>query len=387
MMQTQLNVWACWLALGLAVASQKARAQPPVEPGVSRAAPGGEERPPQKVVVTTPQAKDVTITQRYACQIRAQRHLEIRALVTGVLTEVPVKEGQAVKKGDVLFKTSSTLYKAKLDAELAEVRVAQIEFDNLKKLFDKRVISREEVALAEAKLARAQAKAKLAEVELSFTTVQAPFDGLIGRLPQQEGSLVKQEDSLTTLSDNAVMWAYFNVAEARYLDLKARAGKSEDVSRLKLADSRIELELANGGTFDRDAGNVVTIEGNFNNQTGNIAFRADFPNPDRLLRHGQTGTVLIRRAMKNALVIPRRATLEALDGRYVYVVGKDGVVHLREVAIQHEVGDTFVIEKGLDVNDRIVLDGAQRVRDGEKVECEFRKPGGAIGSPKTGREK
>src|SRR5208337_2592089 len=116
------------------------------------------------------------------------------------------------------------------------------------------------------------------------------------------------------------------------------------------------------------------IEAQFNNETGNIPFRADFPNPDRLLRHGQTGNVLIHRVLKGAIVIPQRATFETLDKRYVYVVDKDDEVHQREIAIQNEMDDIFVIKRGLGVGDRIVLEGIRQVRDGEKVEYEFRQP-------------
>ncbi len=392
MIRTRLNVWAFGLVLGLAVgwsvATPKAQAQfSPVAPGVKQGAPDKEERSPPKVVVTSPLATDVVVTQRYPCQIRSQRHIVVRALSAGSLEAIPVREGQAVKQGDVLFKVAPILYKARLDAELAEVQLAQIELDNTKKLFDKKAVSQNEVKVYEAKLVRAQAKAKLAEVELSFATVRAPFDGLLGRLEQQAGSLVNEKDALTTLSDNSVMWVYFNVPEARYLEYKIREGKSKDHSRLVLVDSRIELVLAQDRTFNQDAGNVVTVESTFNHETGNIAFRADFPNPDRLLRHGQTGTVLIRRALKNVIVIPQRATFEVLDRRYVYVVGKDDVVHQREIVVQHEVDDIFVVKKGLDVTDKIVREGVRQLRDGDKVEHVFRKPEKATGTPKNGREK
>jgi membrane fusion protein (multidrug efflux system) len=343
--------------------------------------------PPPKVVVTGPRTTDVAVTQQYPGLLRARRHIDVQSLTTGYLEEVPVKEGQAVKKGDVLFKVVPVLYKAKLDAELAEVQLAKLELNNARKLFEQKVVSQQEVTLSEAKLAKAQAKAKLAETELNFTAVRAPFDGLLGRLEKQGGSLVTEKDALTTLSDNSVMWVYFTVSEARYLEYKAREGKGKDPSRLELADSRIELVLADGRTFDQTAGNVVTVDGKFNSETGTILFRADFQNPDRLLRHGQTGTVSIRRAVKNATVIPQRATFEVLDRRYVYVVGKDDVVRQREVAVGHEVDDVFVIKKGLDVTDKIVLEGVQQLRDGDKVDYEFRKPEEAAGRPKTGREK
>jgi len=108
--------------------------------------------------------------------------------------------------------------------------------------------------------------------------------------------------------------------------------------------------------------------------TGTIPFRADFPNPDGLLRHGQTGTILIHRTLHDATVIPMRATYEILDKRYVYVDGKDDVVHRRETISQHEMGDIYVIKNGVGVGDRIVVEGILQVRDGEKVEYEFRSP-------------
>ena len=228
------------------------------------------------------------------------------------------------------------------------------------------MVSQNEVALLEAKLAKAKAKAELAEAELNFTNVRAPFDGIVDRLHEQQGSLIKEGDILTTLSDNSVMWVYFNVPEARYLEYMADLEQDKE-------DQQIELVLANGNKFPQ-TGKIGAIEAKFNNETGNIPFRADFPNPDRLLRHGQTGTVLIHRVLKDAIVIPQRATFEILDKRYVYVVDKDDVVHQREIVIQNELDDIFVIKKGLDVNDKIVLEGVRQVRDGEKVEYEFRKP-------------
>ncbi len=118
----------------------------------------------------------------------------------------------------------------------------------------------------------------------------------------------------------------------------------------------------------------MTVEGKFNNQTGNIAFRADFPNPDRVLRHGQTGTILIKRTLKNAVIIPQRATFELLDKRYVWVVGADDVAHQTLITTKHEQEDIFIINSGLEVGDKIVFEGVREVAEGGKVEYEFRKP-------------
>jgi membrane fusion protein (multidrug efflux system) len=334
----------------------------------------------QKVVVTSPQAKDVTIARRYAARIRAHRHIDVCALANGVIAEVAVTEGQAVKKGDVLFKVLPTLYKAKLDAELAEVRIAKVELDNTKKLFDQKVVSQLELTLHEAKLAKAEARAKLAEAELAFTVVRAPFDGLVGRLRQQEGSLVKEGDVLTTLSDNSAVWVYFDVPEARYLEYAA------DRDRVKVG-TPLELVMANGDTYP-EAGTLGAVEAGFDNDTGTIPFRGDFPNPKGLLRHGQTGAVLIRESLKNAVLIPRRATFEDGGKRYVYVVGKDDAAHRREVVVRSELDDLFVVGKGLDVTDRIVVEGVRQLRDGEKVAgYEYRKPEERAGDPGTRPEK
>jgi membrane fusion protein (multidrug efflux system) len=332
----------------------------------------------QKIVVTSPQAKYVTITQQYVCQIHSQRHINVRALQDGYLEEILIKEGQAVKEGEVMFRILPTLYKAEYDAEFAEAQLAEIEFKNTKRLFDQNVVSNQEVALHQAKLAKAQARAELAKAKMNFTVIKARFDGIVDRLHEQLGSLIKERDILTTLSDNRVMWVYFNVPEKRYLEYMASLNQSQE-------DPKIELMLADGTKFPQ-TGKIGAIEAKFNNETGNIPFRADFPNPDRLLRHGQTGTVLIHRTLHNAIVIPQRATFEILNKVYVYVIGEDHVVHQRLITIQHEQEDIFVINSGLDVNDKIVLEGIRQVHEGDEVEYEYRKPDEALANQKQRAE-
>ncbi|MCA9119806.1 MAG: efflux RND transporter periplasmic adaptor subunit [Planctomycetaceae bacterium] len=327
------------------------------------------------ILVTSPVRKSVITTQQYVCQIHSRRHIEVRALEGGYLDQVNISEGQEVKEGDLMFKILPVLYQAKLNADAAEAELAQIEFNNTKKLFDKRiggrsVVSDQEVALANAKLAKAQAKLELARAELNFTDVKAPFDGIVDRQRNQQGSLIEEGDVLTTLSDNKLMWVYFNVPEARYLEYKTELDNNLDNQDNAL---RIELKLANGQTF-RQHGSIGAIEADFNNETGNIAFRADFPNPNGLLRNGQTGTVLIHRQLNNVVVIPQRATYEILAKQYVYVVGEDDVVHQRDITVQNELEDLFVISKGLEEGERIILEGIREVRDGDKVAYEFRDP-------------
>lgn len=318
------------------------------------------------VTATTPQAKNVTITEQYVCQIHSQRHIDVRALERGYLEKIPVKEGQTVKAGDPLFTIQPILFQAKLDAELAEAKLAQLELNNAKRLLGKNVISENEVMLIEAKLAKAQAKAQLADAELKFATVKAAFDGIIDRLHFQHGSLIEEGEILTTLSDNSVMWVYFNVPEARYLEYRANQAQHQE-------ELHIDLMLADGKQFQQ-AGKIGAIEADFNNETGNIKFRADFPNPDGLLRHGQTGTIVLSRVVKDAVVIPQRSTFEILQKQYVYTIDEDDIAHHREIVVQNELEDLYVIKDGIGVNDKIILEGVRQIRDGDKVEYEDHQP-------------
>jgi membrane fusion protein (multidrug efflux system) len=324
-----------------------------------------------KVVVTTPRIQDVVTTEPYVCQIHSRRHIDVCAIEDGYIQQILVKEGQFVKQGDPMFKILPVLYKAELDAQKAEVQAAQVELDNAELLFNKKVVSDVDVKLHQAKLAKANAQVELAQARLDFADIKAPFDGIVDRLMQQLGSLLKEGDVLTTLSDNAVMWVYFNLPERRYLEYMAMSQQEKDSQQL-------ELKLANGKKFEQP-GRISAIEAQFNNTTGNIPFRADFPNPNQLLRHGQTGTILMRQTLRNALIIPQRAVYDILSKQYVYVLAEGDVVKQREIEVQkNDLEDIYVVEKGLEVTDKIVLEGKQQVRDGDKVEYEFVTPEKAL---------
>lgn len=331
-----------------------------------------EGHPKHKVIVTSPIKKDVISTQQYVCQIHSCQHIEVRALEGGYLEEIRVKEGQSVQKGELMFKIFPPLYMAKLDAEIAEAKRIEIELQNAENLNKKGIVSPQELAIKRAELNKANAKVALAQAELNFTDVKAPFDGIVDRQRNQQGSLIEEGDVLTTFSDNSVMWVYFNVPEARYLEYKEELDKdkAEGTGEHHL---QIELKLANGKIFPQP-GEIGAIEADFNNTTGNIAFRADFPNPNSLLRNGQTGTILIHRTLKDVLVIPQRATYEILAQRYAYVVDKDNVVHQRDITIQSEQPDIFVLKDGLKEGEKIILEGIRQVRDGDKIEYEYRDP-------------
>jgi membrane fusion protein (multidrug efflux system) len=315
--------------------------------------------------VTTPVKKDTTIIHEYVSQVRSIRNIELRALEKGYLQDILVDEGQFVKEGQLMFRIKANLYQAELQKAEAEVKAAEIEVQNAKALADKNVVSKNELALAEAKLEKAKAERELARVHLSFTEIRAPFSGITNRLEVRDGSLVDEGELLTTLSDNSKMWVYFNVPEAEYLNYKTNTPNGKKLP--------VRLLMANNEMFDH-VGIVETIEGEFDNETGNIAFRATFPNPEGLLRHGETGNILAEVPIKNGVIIPQKATFEVLDKKYVYVVDKEDTVKSREVKIGAEFPDLYVVTEGLEANEKILLEGIRKVRDDDKISYDFEEP-------------
>lgn len=311
-----------------------------------------------KFSVTSPLRRDTTVTRAYVCQIRAIQHIELRALEKGYLQNIFVDEGKFVKQGQMMFQIMPLLYKAELQKAEAEAKFAEIEYLNTKSLADSNVVSQNELALAKAKFDKAKAEMSLAQVHLGFTEIRAPFDGIMDRFYVRLGSLVNEGDLVSTLSDNSEMWVYFNVPEAEYLNYKTNLKKDSLM--------KVKLLMANNEEFEYN-GVVKTIEADFNNETGNIAFRATFPNPKGLLRHGETGNVLATAVMKNALIIPQKCTFEVLEKKYVFTVDKDNMIHQKEITISAEMPDLYVIASGVTEHDKIMLEGIRKVRDNEKI--------------------
>lgn len=314
---------------------------------------------------TTPLLTDTIVQRDYVCQIHSEQHIELRALEEGYLQEILVDEGQHVKEGQLMFRIQPILYQAEVEKAQAEVEFAEIEYNNTKSLADSNVVSPNELALAKARLAKAKAKLSMAKAHLGFTEVRAPFNGITGRLHVRKGSMVDDGDLLTELSDNSAMWVYFNVPEAEYLAYQRNA--------LAGHGTKVQLKMANGELFG-EQGAITAIESDFDNRTGNIAFRATFPNPQGLLRHGETGNILMDSDLKGVLIVPQKATFEILDHRYVYVIGKDSVLHSTRVEVGSELQHLFVITKGLSKEDRILLEGLRKVKEGDRIDYEFVTP-------------
>lgn len=339
-------------------------------------APQKEQEEPSKLVVTSPLKMDTAIAKEYVCQIHSIRHIELRAQERGYLNKIFVDEGQFVHKGQLLFQIMPKLYEAELQKAQAEVNYAEIEVQNTKALADKNVVSPNELAMAKAKLEKATAEVALNKLHLQFTEIRAPFDGIVDRFHVRPGSLIDEGDLLTSLSDNSKMWVYFNVPEAEYLNYKAKA---------KNEKPPVTLVMANHQTFEQ-TGVVETIEADFDSETGNIPFRATFDNPHGLLRHGETGNIRLEEPIRNALIIPQKATFEILDKKYVFVVDKDNRVKARQINVAADMEDLYVVSSGLAENERILLEGLRKVKENDKIAYAFEDPKSVIGKLKVPAE-
>ncbi|WP_026705190.1 efflux RND transporter periplasmic adaptor subunit [Flavobacterium soli] len=324
-----------------------------------------EHEKEEQFLVTNPIRKDTVVTKDYVSQIQASRHIELRALERGYLQKIFVDEGQFVKQGQILFQIMPKLYEAEMEKAKAEASFAEIEYKNTKRLAENNVVAPNELAMAKAKLDKAKAELSLTKVHLEFTQVRAPFDGIIDRFNVRLGSLVEEGDLLTNLSDNSKMWVYYNVPEAEYLDFRQN----------QKSDSKpvVKLLMANNQYFE-NSGIVETIEADFNSENGNIQFRATFPNPKGLLRHGETGNIHVTIPLKNTLLIPQKATFEVLDKKYVFVIDKNNTVQSREVTIEAEMPHLFAIKAGLSENDKILLEGLRLVKEKEKIKYKLVAP-------------
>lgn len=328
-----------------------------------------EKEEAENFTVTNPVRIDTSFTKEYVSQIRSVKNIEIRALEKGFLQKIYVDEGQYVKEGQILFQILPTMYEADYQKAKAEAKAAEIELLNTKNLSDKNVVSKNELALAQTKLDQARAEMAVAKFHLSATVIKAPFSGTIDRIPKKLGSLIDEGELLTSLSDNSQMYAYFNVSEPEYLDYQTNIKDR--------ADTKVGLLLANGTSL-KYKGNVEVIESEFDNETGNIAFRSRFPNPDKLLKNGETGKVLMEVPLRYVVVIPQKATYEIQDKKYVFVVGKNDVVTSKEITIKGEIPDLYVINDGITENDKILLEGVQKVKENDKIHYKYQSPQAVI---------
>ena len=363
-MKTILN----FLLLAVLLAGCTAKSK---EDSAGRSAPSTVQQLP--VVRLKEQTTD--LQREYVGQINANRNVEIYARVKGYLEQIYVDEGESVKKGQTLFRINDEEYKVEAakaramhQSAIAEAKAAELEVSRLKLLVDKKIISNIEWEVAEANLLAARAKIEQANaaqtnanIHMARTRIRAPFSGAINRIPYKPGSLIDEGTQLTTLSDTRTVYVYFKVSENEYLEfIKAQRdniGGNGGVVRLELAD----------GSLFPEKGQIQTMEGEFDTSTGSIAFRAQFPNPKGLLKHGSSGNVLLTNTVSDAILVPQKAVFEIQDKSYVYVMDSTNQVSMRSFVPKSRFQDYYVVRSGLEAGDQIVYEGIQALKDGVKI--------------------
>jgi len=316
-------------------------------------------------------ARDTSYFRDYVADIQAVQKIEVRARVSSFMESILVDEGQQVQKGQLLFVLSNQEYQQELNKAVAiknnaqaDVRAAEVKLENVKKLVLKNVISKTEQEVAQAELEALvadveEAKARIsgAELQLSFTKVRAPFSGQINRIPNKVGSLIDEGTLLTTLTDSREVFAYFPVSEKEWMEFQARA----DIHK-----NEVQLELING-TIHPYLGKIEAIEGEIDRSTGRIAFRARFPNPNGLLKHGSTGKVRLIANVQRALLVPQKATFELQDKVFVMVVDATNKVDMRSIDVAVSIPEYYIVRSGVQDGDRLVLEGIQQVKSGDVI--------------------
>jgi membrane fusion protein (multidrug efflux system) len=330
----------------------------------------------QTYLVVNPILKDTTYERDYAATINSFQNVEIRSKVKGFVENIYLDEGQKVKKGQILFTLNSKEYEqhvhkaeAAIQSTLAELRASEIEVENTKKLFDKNIVSKSELDLITTKVNINKAKVNEARVakeqallHVEFTKIKAPFDGIINRIPNKKGSLIDEGALLTSISNNESVYAYFSVSEIDYLDYVQSKSKNNTVT----------LSLANNSIYPYK-GTIETTESEFNKETGNIAFRAKFPNPEKLLKEGGTGKILVKKLYKNAIIIPQKSTFEVQGNIYVYLVDKNNTVYSKKINPINRLSNYFVLDKDLTKEDKLIYEGIQSIKTGDKVKYKLIK--------------
>lgn len=331
--------------------------------------------PPKVLPVTNVLMKDTNLFREYVADIQAVQNVELRARVQGFLERIYVDEGQVVKKGQILFKINDEEYRAELakananlESSIAEAKASELEVGRLKVMVEKKVISETELSVAEAKLKAVNARIEQsrwaksnAELKLSYTSIRSPFHGIIDRIPFKVGSLIDHGTLLTTVSDISEVFVYFNVSEGEYLEY-VKSTVEESNGR----NSLVSLLLADGTLYAHD-GSVETMGGEFQASTGSISFRARFPNPGSILKHGASGKIRLSNTVTDAIMIPQKAVFEIQDKNFVFVVDSTNQVHMRNFIPKTRFSHYYIVESGLKSGEKIVYEGIQEIRDGMRI--------------------
>jgi len=345
---------------------------------------GGKQGKPDfgdnEYAVRTVQGQRADLQTTYPATIKGVQDVEIRPKISGFITKLCVKEGQQVKKGQLLFVIDNVTYsaavrqaKAAVNSAKAALATAKLTYTNNEKLFANNVIgdfelqsAKNNLASAEAALAQAEANYTSAKQNLDFCYVTSPANGVVGDLPYKVGALVSSSSAqpLTTVSDINTMQVYFSMTEKELLNMTRTAGGLHTAINDYPA---VKLQLADGTVYANE-GKVATVSGVIDPATGSVSMRADFPNPDHLLKSGGSGSIIVPTVSNNAVIIPQEAVAQVQDKYFVYIVGKDNKVKYSQVTVNpNNDGKNYIITSGLNIGDTFVSKGITSLSDGLEI--------------------
>ena len=351
----------------------------PLSSGEEKQQDGSEDNAAASFETMTVAKQDITLEQSYPAQIDGRQSVKIIPRVEGYLRQICVKEGQRVKKGQVLFVIDQATYQAEVKAAEANVAVAkagvetaQLNYDSRKTLFQKDVVSDYDLRTATANLSMAKAQSQQAQAQLlsartnlSYTVLRSPSDGVVGSLPFRIGDFVgpSTQSGLTTVADAYEMYVYFSLTER---DVMSRITEHGSLDKAVAAFPPVILLTANGDTCTVK-GRVESVSGVVDSSTGSVSARAVFPNADNHLLSGSTGSIVIPKKMKQVIVIPQSATYEIQDKIYVYKVVDGKAESAIITVLPMNEGKHYVVTSGLAVGDVIVAKGANYVKEGQSL--------------------
>jgi len=330
--------------------------------------------------VETVQATEAELQTSYPATIKGMQDIEIRPKVSGYLTRLLVDEGATVRKGQPLFLIDSEQYAAAVKAAQAQIRVCRaniatqkLTVENKQMLFNQKIISSYDLQMAkntlasyEAQLASAEAQLQSAKDNLRWCTVSSPADGVVGSIPYRVGSLVSASSAepLTTVSNISQMYVYFSMTEKQLLAFtREQGGVNAAISKMP----RVTLVLADGTQFS-ESGVVSTVSGVIDQTTGAVQMRATFNNPNHLLRSGGTGSILVPTRAASTIKVPQKATFDIQNKKFVYIVNADKTITQREIEVYTQNdGQNYYVSRGLKTGERIVVDGVNQLKNGQKI--------------------
>ena len=319
-----------------------------------------------------------TMQSTYPAVIKGVQDVEIHPKVQGFIVQINVKEGQTVSAGQVLFVLDNATFQAQVRQAQAQVNTAtaslntaKLTYENSQKLHASGVIgdyelqsSKNNYESAVAGLAAAQASLASAQESLSYCFVKSPAAGVVGSLPFKVGTLVSASNTLTTVSNISSMEVYFSMTEKDVLAMGKNAGGLTGAIEAMPA---VKLKLADGTEYGQE-GRVTKMSGVIDASTGSVQIIAVFPNPEKVLKSGGSGAIIIPKSNTDAIIIPQSCVSEVQDKKFVYILDKDNKVKYTEIKVDPQNdGNNYIVTEGLKTGDKYVTNGITKLSDGMEI--------------------